>query len=188
MPSISACLSWLSCLVMHNGFTRQSGVAEQSCALRRRRRNCTNDPVDQYNHRFLNQLVEFLCISYALSQVSEQRTDLTISARCIAWRQTGECRPDGPREEAHDLPCHAVVPPTSSGYCLCEIITVTQWLQRDGTASRQEETSAELRVCSIGFFAPRVGLFYGFVPPPPIGMSLALADLTLGLLPRSLCL
>ena len=34
-------------------------------------------------------------------------------------RQTGECRPDGPREPEGDKPCDATVPKGHSGYCEC---------------------------------------------------------------------
>ena len=39
---------------------------------------------------------------------------------CIGWRATQGCSPYSKRDEAHDLPCEAVVPSTLPGYCLCE--------------------------------------------------------------------
>eukprot|EP00750_Incisomonas_marina_P033417 INCI9867.1.p1 GENE.INCI9867.1~~INCI9867.1.p1 ORF type:complete len:781 (-),score=165.44 INCI9867.1:330-2672(-) len=41
------------------------------------------------------------------------------NARCLAWRQTGQCNPLGPREPWRDLKCSAVVDEGSSGYCEC---------------------------------------------------------------------
>mmetsp|Transcript_48171 Transcript_48171/g.98408 ORF Transcript_48171/g.98408 Transcript_48171/m.98408 type:complete len:320 (+) Transcript_48171:167-1126(+) len=38
---------------------------------------------------------------------------------CVAWRQTGECRADGPREASADLPCRREVPKGASGFCEC---------------------------------------------------------------------
>lgn len=39
--------------------------------------------------------------------------------QCVGWRQTGDCSPDGPREEANDQNCTVLIPPGSSGYCEC---------------------------------------------------------------------
>jgi hypothetical protein len=38
---------------------------------------------------------------------------------CVAWRQTGNCDPNGPREPAADKPCTAVIDGPQSGYCEC---------------------------------------------------------------------
>ena len=38
---------------------------------------------------------------------------------CISWRQTGDCRPDGPREPGKDKPCGDSIASTNSGYCEC---------------------------------------------------------------------
>mmetsp|Transcript_20723 Transcript_20723/g.26408 ORF Transcript_20723/g.26408 Transcript_20723/m.26408 type:complete len:540 (-) Transcript_20723:730-2349(-) len=38
---------------------------------------------------------------------------------CVCWRQTGNCDPDGPREENGDSDCGAVVRNGRSGYCEC---------------------------------------------------------------------
>ena len=43
----------------------------------------------------------------------------TGACKCIGWRQTGGCNPDGPREPDSDLGCDEVVPSGSSGYCEC---------------------------------------------------------------------
>jgi hypothetical protein len=38
---------------------------------------------------------------------------------CVAWRQTGNCDPNGPREPTHDQSCTTTIPFPSSGYCEC---------------------------------------------------------------------
>ncbi|KAG1697822.1 hypothetical protein DVH05_015776 [Phytophthora capsici] len=38
--------------------------------------------------------------------------------KCVGWRQTGNCSPDGPREPAKDLNCGGIVLAGASGYCL----------------------------------------------------------------------
>jgi len=40
-----------------------------------------------------------------------------LGIQCVAWRQTGGCTPDGPREPENDLPCDAKIPYGASGYC-----------------------------------------------------------------------
>ena len=47
--------------------------------------------------------------------------DLTRLAdtKCISWRQTGRCDPNGPREPHFDKPCDADIPSDASGYCQC---------------------------------------------------------------------
>eukprot|EP01062_Namystynia_karyoxenos_P033655 TRINITY_DN24741_c0_g1_i1.p1 TRINITY_DN24741_c0_g1~~TRINITY_DN24741_c0_g1_i1.p1 ORF type:complete len:847 (+),score=184.29 TRINITY_DN24741_c0_g1_i1:90-2630(+) len=39
--------------------------------------------------------------------------------RCLAWRQTGGCNPNGPRESNRDQPCDATIAGSASGYCEC---------------------------------------------------------------------
>ncbi|OQS00814.1 hypothetical protein THRCLA_05854 [Thraustotheca clavata] len=36
---------------------------------------------------------------------------------CLGWRQTGDCSPNGPREQQQDKPCDAKVEAGTSGYC-----------------------------------------------------------------------
>merc|ERR1712232_1436168 len=36
-----------------------------------------------------------------------------------AWRQTGGCTAQGPREPGNDKPCNAMIEAGSSGYCEC---------------------------------------------------------------------
>jgi hypothetical protein len=38
---------------------------------------------------------------------------------CVAWRQTGNCDPNGPREPQKDQSCTAVIDGPQSGYCEC---------------------------------------------------------------------
>ncbi|KAG7381630.1 hypothetical protein PHYPSEUDO_005788 [Phytophthora pseudosyringae] len=38
--------------------------------------------------------------------------------KCVGWRQTGNCSPDGPRESKKDLTCGGIVQAGASGYCL----------------------------------------------------------------------
>ena len=37
----------------------------------------------------------------------------------MAWRMTGNCDPNGPREWWNDKPCDADIPNGASGYCEC---------------------------------------------------------------------
>ena len=39
--------------------------------------------------------------------------------KCVMWRQTGGCDPNGPRESDADRHCHEVVHAGNSGYCEC---------------------------------------------------------------------
>lgn len=39
---------------------------------------------------------------------------------CVAWRQTGGCDPQGPREALADESCFASIAPGRSGYCECK--------------------------------------------------------------------
>lgn len=39
--------------------------------------------------------------------------------KCIKWRQTGGCNPNGPREKHGDKSCAEEIPTGSSGYCQC---------------------------------------------------------------------
>ena len=39
--------------------------------------------------------------------------------KCVGWRQTGGCDPDGVREESADRECDDTVASGASGYCLC---------------------------------------------------------------------
>ena len=45
---------------------------------------------------------------------------ISVEPKCVAWRQTGGCNPDGPREHGSDKTCYAVIPDGSSGYCECQ--------------------------------------------------------------------
>ena len=47
-----------------------------------------------------------------------------ITGNCNAWRQTGKCSPDGPREPHHDKDCLAEIYYGMSGYCECADETV----------------------------------------------------------------
>ena len=51
--------------------------------------------------------------------------------QCVAWRQTGDCSPHGPREPQNDKACNETIPIGASGYC--EII--------DRRSNRQGELS-----------------------------------------------
>jgi len=42
------------------------------------------------------------------------------TANCVAWRQTGECQPSGPREPFSDLSCTDLITQGMSGYCECK--------------------------------------------------------------------
>ena len=38
---------------------------------------------------------------------------------CVAWRRTGGCDPEGPREPRNDAPCANPIPKKTSGFCEC---------------------------------------------------------------------
>ncbi|KAL4159080.1 hypothetical protein PRNP1_004851 [Phytophthora ramorum] len=38
--------------------------------------------------------------------------------KCVGWRQTGNCSPDGPREPDSDKSCGGIITAGASGYCL----------------------------------------------------------------------
>jgi len=42
------------------------------------------------------------------------------NTKCVGWRQTGGCNPNGPRESPYDRPCNHVVEGKASGYCECD--------------------------------------------------------------------
>lgn len=44
--------------------------------------------------------------------------------KCVRWRQTGGCTPDGTREKHGDKACEEVIPSGSSGYCQCGVVKV----------------------------------------------------------------
>ena len=48
------------------------------------------------------------------------KIDLPLEKKCISWRQTGNCNPNGPREKQKDMPCDAAIHSGASGYCECE--------------------------------------------------------------------
>ena len=51
--------------------------------------------------------------------------------KCISWRQTGNCNPNGPREKDKDLPCNAPIHSGSSGYCECENNRMVKFSTKD---------------------------------------------------------
>jgi DnaJ-class molecular chaperone len=54
--------------------------------------------------------------------------------QCKGWRETAECNSEGPRIEAEDKPCNAMVPGDRSGYCECSderrVLINGCWLSR----------------------------------------------------------
>ncbi|OWZ16617.1 hypothetical protein PHMEG_0009576 [Phytophthora megakarya] len=49
--------------------------------------------------------------------------------KCVGWRQTGDCSPDGPREAQKDLSCGGIVMAGASGYCLLRDETTGEEIQ-----------------------------------------------------------
>ena len=45
--------------------------------------------------------------------------NVAMLGNCVAWRQTGNCDPDGPREQQNDKSCTAIIDDGWSGYCEC---------------------------------------------------------------------
>ena len=56
--------------------------------------------------------------------------------QCKGWRETAECNAEGPRIQAEDKPCDAMVPGDRSGYCECSedrhVLINGCWLSRVG--------------------------------------------------------
>ena len=50
---------------------------------------------------------------------NRDKTDIIGANDCIAWRQTGKCHPDGPRERSNDKNCMALIDDVWSGFCEC---------------------------------------------------------------------
>lgn len=74
------------------------------------------------------------------AQISAKETE-----HCIAWRQTGGCSPEGPREPERDLPCSSLVPEDSSGWCHCK-------LPGESSLYTTELRQAALSVCGHASF------------------------------------
>ena len=45
--------------------------------------------------------------------------DSVRDSKCLGWRKTGGCDPDGPRQHAQDKGCHDAIKSAWSGYCAC---------------------------------------------------------------------
>ena len=59
-------------------------------------------------------------LEYTVGAVAFKSTTINSTIqRCVSWRQTGACDPNGPREPSRDLPCDQPVPGTASGFCEC---------------------------------------------------------------------
>lgn len=58
-----------------------------------------------------------------------------VKARCLKWRQTSGCSPEGEREPDKDRGCFSRILPDHSGYCECEI--------GDGDSDDDDEFSGE---------------------------------------------
>ena len=43
-----------------------------------------------------------------------------VESKCVSWRQTGGCDPNGSREPWSDKSCDEAVPDGASGYCECQ--------------------------------------------------------------------
>lgn len=61
-------------------------------------------------------MVAGLLVFLLISAVGEARDKM----KCISWRQTGGCDPDGDREPEGDRPCSEKIPRGASGFCECE--------------------------------------------------------------------
>ena len=44
---------------------------------------------------------------------------LFLDSKCVSWRQTGNCNPDGPRKKRYDKTCSTKIKAKQSGYCEC---------------------------------------------------------------------
>ena len=52
--------------------------------------------------------------------IQQQSAPKSDPRKCISWRQTGNCSPEGPRESEKDVPCNIAVHSGQSGFCECE--------------------------------------------------------------------
>jgi len=55
----------------------------------------------------------------ASAEMAGQGLHAQETAHCLAWRQTGGCDPEGPREPSSDRGCGSTVDPGLSGFCEC---------------------------------------------------------------------
>jgi hypothetical protein len=53
------------------------------------------------------------------SHIITKRLDAKLGSKCVKWRKTGGCDPDGPREHEQDKGCSATIIADWSGYCEC---------------------------------------------------------------------
>ena len=54
------------------------------------------------------------------SSDTTETTEPTDVAECVKWRQTGGCKPNGPREPQYDKECWVVISEDGSGFCECK--------------------------------------------------------------------
>eukprot|EP00759_Apiculatamorpha_spiralis_P015752 PhF_6_TR22323/c0_g1_i2/m.31599 len=50
---------------------------------------------------------------------TNEEDDGASQSKCVGWRQTGRCDPNGQREESYDRNCDALIADGLSGYCEC---------------------------------------------------------------------
>ena len=73
---------------------------------------------------------------------------LIFSGNCVSWRQTGECRSDGPREPQNDKGCFVVIEDGWSGFCEC----------RDGGKANEKACNSHIHTtCNDACSAREIG-------------------------------
>ena len=53
------------------------------------------------------------------SSDTTETTESTEASECVKWRQTGGCKPNGPREPHYDKECWVLIK-DGSGFCECK--------------------------------------------------------------------
>jgi hypothetical protein len=73
-------------------------------------------------------------------------SDALAGGSCVAWRQTGRCAADGPREPQNDKACNVAIDSGWSGFCDCDF-------GRVGVGCGHAQLSCN-RVCASGSWTP----------------------------------
>merc|ERR1712224_241603 len=76
---------------------------------------CECQGKDQFGHPIESRGYEATCSNSFAFTCQMACSDMDL----CAWRQTGGCNPDGPREANNDKACGVSVNPGASGYCEC---------------------------------------------------------------------
>ena len=57
---------------------------------------------------------------YTCEQSADPNASKQLSLKCVSWRQTRDCNPNGIRDETLDAACDVWIGTGASGYCECD--------------------------------------------------------------------